>query len=632
MRKTLFLVLLVALAIVSGPVFAQVTVPGTAATLQEAFSTVSPGQTITITTDIEEEIQIVSGLSGITLQGATPGTTIHRTRFIIGGTNWTVRDLTIDGKNMAGVRSASETHRVIFNLSANAVNFSMINTKIVNPAPGFGAGDLSDLVQMAGAGACLKIQTGNSVSIQNCNFENDDDAVASNETCIIIAPDALGVGPIVIEGCTFAAENRGIQINTPQPNITIRNNSFLRAVQTSEYTGSSITYANDFNDMAGAFGPLGTPIRNLVIEGNTFGNGTDTIGNNTLALHGPIDGVYYRNNTVNDDVLDEAVYARAYGKDLTLTDNFCNALSPAGGEFRIGARSTQLAVPDAAFFLSNVVITGNTFLDNDGASAGFGELVGNILFEDNTVTNTSEYGYWNSTQPHSNSIIRNNLFTNCGAAGNVSGGVYIQGDNEVVVSNQFIGCHNGVAIDESNDVMSAFLPDVGYARAAVGNMIAFNYFIDTDNHAIADYGGANPSHGTRIFNNTISRAGAGAMLLSGLEFEVYNNLMFMGSTAIEALGAATFNKRGFNINANNTYVGIAPTATDVTVPLAEVSGIFVGGLLPLTVADHVLVINGAAHDAGSHDGLSNDYRTDIGAWQDVSVDTAVSQNMWELYR
>jgi hypothetical protein len=655
-HKIFYGLIFVVLIMCTGPLSAQVTVPGTAATLQQAFSTVSPGQTITVLQDIEEDIQINTGLSGVTLQGATPGVRVRRTRFIISGSNFTIRDIILDGKNLAGERSESVSHRSIVTVSPIASNFLMENCGVVNPASGEGNGIVYVLPNtfpdiLNNPGACVNVQTSNNITIRNCSMVNDPDTGVDNEVCIFFANATAGSGPVLIENCTFMANSRLIQINVPHANMNIRNNLFMDTDATSDYEGGGVFLMTDYNPLGDANGPEGIPMRNLVIEGNTFGDPTSgrAFSNSGVAIDGPIDGVYVRNNLFTASMTDEAIYSKAYGQDLVFSGNTVYSQCAGHfGAFRAAARSSQLEIGDTRLQLKGCVIRDNIFQDNidsansgDGRAVGFGELCSDVVFEDNEVIRAGRYGYWNSIKPHT-AVIRRNLFSDCGhQAGpggdvDIQGAILLQADECSIVNNDIIDCYNGVTFDEATDVTQQVATD---NRGTYNDVIAFNYILGAANNGIGEFSGisvhsstTDRAAGLRFFNNTIAFPGAAAIFLRSPSVYAYNNIFHAGARAINieedsSNHNVTFVARGFNLNFNNIYGGISAMPTDITA-----NPDFVGGLVPTTVSGMALNPGSSAINAGSTNGVVPDYVTEIGAWQQGQVDTEVPSYKWSLYR
>lgn len=623
---------------------AQVTVPSAGTPdMGTALSQVNAGGTITVTANLEENQTYVVGVA-CTIQGQNPTITLRRMSFLVSASNVAFRDLVIDGKDTGGTRDSARTNLV--RVTATANNFLMENCRVVHPGPGFGNGIMTDVGVLHAPSSSVEVAHGGNVTIRNCNFLNDVDAGIDNETNIFFSDAFAGNGPILIEGCSFGAHSRGIQVNTPHANMTIRNNTFLRTgtpTENGDHEVGGFVLATDYNDLGGQNGPLGLPIRDLVIEGNTFGAspaGGNVMENNGVNLHGPIDNVYIRNNVFHRNVLSEAVFAWVYGQGLFIHDNLVDADSNGTGAFTIQGTSTQLFWPDSHMELRNIVLTRNTFTPREGTGIGFGFNTFDALVEDSEFTDCPTYGVWSYFIP-SYFTVRNCLFTRCGTnsptSGNVEGAVLIQSEYCSVLNNVMIDCRDAVALDPENPGGSTAYGTI----ATNGALIAGNYMLRPTRYGIDDTNGSDDglpnvlAEGVQIINNTIVFPGIAAMSLRSKNFDVYNNIMHGGTIAITNVTlhvnagtfAPTFRYRGFNLNFNNNYQGMSPAATDITA-----NPRFVGGLAPSDVAGLALLPDSPARRAGTSNGYEPDYWTHIGAWQDAQVDTAVPGGHWNLYR
>ena len=633
MRRIICIVAVLSLWAAGG--VAQVTVPGTAADMGAALSQVGLNGTITVTANLEAEASYLVSTPGITIQGVNPSITIRQHMFIVTVEGVTFRDLVLDGKSTGGVRSVNATLVRVLELAGN---FLMENCTVRNPAAGLGNGVVStgslgstNLDILNGAGACVDLRTSDRVTLRNCTMINDDESGVDNEVNVVFNDATAGSGSTLIEGCTFYANSRNVQINVPHAGITIRDNDFLGTDGASDYEGAGIFLMTDYQDAGSPNGPRGTPIRNLVIEGNRFGEpGGRVHANAGIRLDGPIDGVFVRGNVFNAEVQSEAVFSRAYGSTLVFENNQCRNLCTGGAAFRVAARSVDIdpGLEPAALFIDHVVAAGNLFEDNVGNSGiGVGERVGADLAENNTFIRTG--GYFNSRRPHT-SIIRDNVFQECGTGG---GAVEIVTDQAVVTRNTFSNCGSAVVVKSALSVVS------GTDEAPVGHVGTFNVIFRPTVRGIMDNSGPDDvlpsplrSQGLRIVNNTIAFPGTAGIALRGTGIDLFNNIVSAGPVAVTVAGtggnhAVTFAHRGFNLNFGNSYVGLAPTGTDL---LADPR--FVGGLVPANASGLALLPDSPALNAGTSNGVDSDFFTEIGAWQELTIDTHVGQGRWELYR
>jgi len=139
----------------------------------------------------------------------------------------------------------------------------------------------------------------------------------------------------------------------------------------------------------------------------------------------------------------------------------------------------------------------------------------------------------------------------------------------------------------------------------------------------------------RYYNNTlaVNQAGVAVDIRTG-GVKVFNNIVFLNQTGISIQGAARglldFNlvaANGGGGGANN-YVGAAAPGTHSLVGTNP-------GFVDFANRDFHLTASSAARDAGTDpDGslLVPDYRTELGALQDYSVNTSVSPRAWQIYR
>ena len=630
MSRVLFYGFLLVGLLAAGPLSAQITVPGTAATLTEALSVATPGSTITITANLEEDNTYFVG-TAVTIQGQNPGITLRGIHFFVTASNVTIRNLVMNGKLTSGERTTT-TSLVV--LTGGTSNLVVENCTIINPATGEGDGVMylgGPTLSLTGPGSCIRADTANNVIIRNCSFENDNDGTP-NIVGVHISEQTPGNGPILIENNTFFAQARNVQISSPHANITIRGNRFLGQTLGSEHGGSSIFLTTDYQ--SGQTGPRGVPIRDLVIENNTFGILGDgyTHANNGINLHGLLDGVYIRGNIWRTDVASEAIYAAVYGSGLFITDNVIGADANGTGSLTILGNSVDILYPDPALRMEGVLIANNDFPGVPGGTAvGFGELIFGAIVEKNTIRDCPTYGVWSYQQP-SVMVVRSNAFTRCGTTNsNVNAAVLIQSEDCAVVNNMMIDCRDGVSMDPENLVR-----DANVEIATNNLLIAYNYMLNPTRYGIEDQNGSDTfpeilASNVRIINNTIVFPGIGHLSIGTKTTQMYNNIFFGGTLLLTGTtwnANPDFAVRGFNLNFGNTYpAGYPATPTDI-----YANPRLVGGFAPATIADLALLPDSPARDAGTSDGYSPDFTTEIGAWQEVQVDTSVNPSHWENYR
>ncbi len=641
MRKLAFCGVWLACLMAAGTPMAQITVPsGPTPDMAAALNQVSPGGTITVVANMEADQTYFVG-NAVTIQGQNAGITLRRMNFLVTASNVTFRDIVINGKNAGGQRNPA--HQSLIRMTQGNSNLLLENCTIINPASGIGDGLLTTVGSLDGPGCGVQLDTGSNITIRNCNFTNDINTGIDNEVCVFFSTVTPQSGPVMIEGCTFQAHSRCIQINSAHANVTIRNNQFLQNGTLTEFDDaevSGIFLTTDYNPLGSDTGPLGTPMRNLKIHGNTFGGGVGQImENNAVCLRGRIDGVEIYNNNFTRRVDSESILAYVYGKDLYIHDNVANGDSNGTGMFVVLGYSTQLTYPDPGTEIHNVVVRNEDFTPREGTGVGMGENMYEVLVEKCTFTNCPTYGAWSFYLPCVMTV-RDCVFTNCGTSGgatsgNVEGAILFQSEHCAALNNAMINCRDGVSFDPEN------LGRTGADVATNNCLVAGNYMLSPYRYGIDDTNQSDapatdpPAYGIKIINNTIIFPGVAAMSLRSQMYDVYNNIMHGGTTAISNVTvgvnagtwAPTFRVRGFNLNFNNTYQGMSATATDVTA-----NPQFVGGIAPTTVAGLALNPASPALNAGTSNGTDPDYITEIGAWQQAAVDTSVPGTRWELYR
>ncbi|MBE7558078.1 right-handed parallel beta-helix repeat-containing protein [bacterium] len=615
----------------AGQVGAQVTVPSVGVPdMNAALSQVPAGGTITVTTDLEEDGTYLIG-QAVTLRGQHAGITLRNMGFLVTAGGVVFRDLVIDGKDSQGRRNPAR--RNLIRVTPTAGDFTMENCRVVHPASGEGDGLAHNAVSLHGPGSALQLEMGTRVTLRNCDFNNAVDAGIDNEVNVFFTSVDPAAGPILIEGCTFGAHSRGIQINTPHANITIRNNTFLWSGTAGEFADEEVTgvmLTTDFNDLSAANGPRGAPLRNMLVEGNRFGGpGFPRMNNSGLAFWGPVEGLVIRNNTFNNTVVYEAIQLWDYGRDVILENNYVAPGSHQSGCYVIGARSKQLTYGDPDFRLDNVVIAGETFAPVNGSGMTITEMTYGVRIENCFFNQCAMYGFW--TYASSNQfVLRACTFTGCGARDTgVDGAVVVQSEGSVVADNVMLDCRNGVSFDPERE----YFTPAGPIRRPNRCVVAGNYMLRCTRYGIEDTNGSaldpgGQAVGIRIVNNTITLPGVGAMALRSRDFDVFNNIMHGGPVAITTTTfSPTFRRRGFNLNYGNAYQGMSATATDKTA-----NPQFAGGLSPAGAADVALLPGSPARNAGSADGLAPDYRTENGAWQEVAITASAPAARWERYR
>ncbi len=617
-----------------GSAGAQVTVPsGGTPDMNAALSQVAAGGTITVATDLEENGSYLVG-SPVTIQGQYPGIRLRNMQFIVTSSRVVFRNLVLDGKNSLGQRNPARKY--LIRVTGTAADFTIENCRVVHPASGEGDGLANNAASLNGPGCGLQLEMGGDVTVRNCDFNDDVDEGIDNEVNIFFTSVNPQSGPVLIEGCTFGAHSRCIQINSPHANITIRDNRFLWSGTAGEFADEEVTgvmLCTDFNLLNDPNGPYGTPLKNLLVEGNIFGGtGGQIMNNSGVTLWGPVDGVAIRNNTFNGNVRYEAIGVWAYGRDVVVQDNVVATGSHSSGCHLFGSRSKQLVYGDPVFQLENVVVSGEVFSPINGSGMTLAEMVHGARVENCVFNNCAYYGCWNYVSSN-DFVVRGNRFVGCGIAdnANVDGAVLVQSPGCVIADNEMIGCRNGVSFDPQQ--YTAFAPYNTLILRPDHAIVSGNYILGPTRYGIEDTNGSSvdpggQATGIRIYNNTITTPGVGGMALRSRAMDVYNNILHGGPVAITTTTfAPTFSHRGFNLNYGNSYQGLAPTATDITANPG-----FVGGLAPAAAADAALLPSSPARNAGASNGVDPDFATEIGAWQETAIDASVPTAAWELYR
>lgn len=629
-------------------------VPSQYPTILDALNNAQTGDRIVISGQVVLDQQVVVAINDLTITSGNPRADIRRTRFLVTASGVTFQDVDINGKSPAGARSPDARSLVTF--TSTASNGTLIGCKIVNPASGTGTGVENSSDDVLGPGACVNVQAEGALSVRNCNFANDMDADVNNEVGILLGPGAgnPSVGPVLIEGCTFRAVERNVSIVAPWSNITIRNCGFSLSNQGAIGQAPADVYVNtDWADQT-----FEGAVNNLLIEGNVLGGVESPQGSRysyPVATLSTLNNCILRNNHLTTSNNNIGVYWRGRGNGLVIENNRVDVRGTANetsyGSLYLrcaGSTANNFVFGDPRLRMKNVIVRGNVFTNPTGtgelAAITLRDWYENTVIEDNVIRNYLLNGIYMFEAPNGH-VIRNNYFQNVGTVrGGVNAAIAGALQDGAAIGNTIVGCQVGIRLFTSSGVNGTAPSPPFLDRRPKNNVIARNAILGCVSTGILDQSGEvdgtdtqgtylQRSFGNRYVNNTITNPGAEGMALRGDQHWVYNNIFFGGTAAVRdnrTTGANTsFAAIGFNATYATNYVGIAPPATDIQLPNSP----FVGGNNPTTRAGVTPKADAPVLSAGTGDGLSPDYITDIGAIQLGAVtDTSVPAAGWALYR
>ena len=625
-------------------------VPGSYPTIQAAVSAAQDGDRIVITGQHEELGEIFCLVSGLTFtSGATRGE-VRGAHFLIAGSGVTFRDLDINGKNLAGQRVGDATDLVIIQPSVGSVLIEGCNFK--NPTPGDEVGNTASENGQMNPGCCVDLRTPGPVTVRNSTFINDEETPSAlNEVGLhfdYAPPGGEGVGPVLVESCSFKCTSSNIRFTYRGHDITVRNCNF-----------SAPDIPNDRDAFAAAglyFNVLVTDpdglTRDVLVEGCTFDGPADTgqIFQGIYCTEALMDNVVFRNNHFTNGMTFRTITYWSRGTNLSIEDNLFEG-RPTDVQMLLRVQSTVginiLSKGDPRLTWKNCRLSNNTFLCG-GVTARAIQIMENylegVVVEGNTAMDTPSDAFAFVNPPHA-LIARNNHFERCG--GPDTGGLRVAGKYSAVVGNFFLDCQNGVVIAQSlGDYGSTANPQLD--RRSEGILVSRNIALRSLVNGIVDRSvdsgtvGAltwqGRSAGIRYINNTVVNSAGHNMALRGDALEVYNNLLIGGAGGVadyQGPGNATFTKLGFNLIYQSPYRNISFLG-GATAATTDVVGVFpqlAGGFSYSSAADVVPQPGSPAVDAGSADGITPDYITDIGAVEtDAVTDTSVPATGWELFR
>ena len=486
---------------------------------------------------------------------------------------------------------------------------------MVNPASGSAdastANDISDPGELGGSASAVEIAGAGNILIENNDMVYDIDTAIQNQTNIFMAPNPSGShSGVMIRGNHFSANTRNISCSGGWDNVTVENNTFVRSDAGVGRSGSGIlviteptqpgatlhnwtirnntfTYSND-----SGVAIMNTRVENLVIDGNTFTNSADFNNVTVMAMGGPVE---ITNNT------------------------FSNA-----GDFSVLLANAQNQPTAAA--IAGVLVSGNQF-GNPYAGVSIGaDVTTGVMVENNQINQIRGNVVFSFTGGNSSGIVRNNHVDRGGGSSCVN----LNARAAAILNNYFDGGHRGVAMFGQNTF--TYTPGDNLVR---GNLViepGLTGSGSTPVFGVGDWSGGGvsgyiPSQNNRIINNTIVLSAGDGIFLSAPGSQVYNNISaFNVEQGVDVSAGGTPSVLDFNLvfqNQGGNYGGTSGGVHSlVTNPeFVTFFGVSAG-------ADFHLQPQSAARNAGSGNGLTYDYVTDLGAYQDAEVDTSVPVSGW----
>ena len=651
MRKTILMISLGLLLVAPGWAVDR-NVPSQYATIVDALGAAGSGDRVVINGQHTEAAEIWVSNSGVTITSGAARADIREARFLVLGSNITFLDVDINGKSVGGVRNPATVDLVVVSAGTNNITFD--GCRIVNPASsefnvssGGNTASNDEDAQHSPA-TCIEIRTEGAVTIRNCDFRNDDDKAQSgivNEVCVHFG-DLLGggPGPYLVENSTFRYHSKAFSISHGFDNITIRNNTCDLSDDGPDDGSSCALYMNtDFRDPTGV-------VQNLVFEGNTVegapddGDGAGSRG--IFLASGKVDNVVVRNNTFLPELTNNAFRSYARGANIVFENNTVDVRTGngVGGAIHLSARTSYTTInalpakhPELA--IRNIVIRDNLVTGNNGQGLRCDEnLYGSQVIEDNVFLDVVDVAVDIREMPFS-ALIRGNEFERCATGAGVgNAAVNLAAQETAVTGNYFKDCLNGITIRSSGGaygaVVNPFLDraprNLVLSRNIILRMSARGMADDsTDSGTDGQGTWTGRSRGIWYVNNTIANSGGTNLVVHGDDIRIYNNLFIGAPNGSIQNSGATITVLGFNLLYNTAYNNVPLAPTDIVSLLPPV----LGGALPSSRAAVDLRPNSLALDAGSSDGLSPDYITDIGAVEmGANIDTAVAPANWEVYR
>ena len=582
-------------------------------TLTAAVNAANPGETIEIDAagnPYPSEGSLLLTQSGVTLTSRNGIAVIQSTQLIIDGANFTLDGVKLDGMHLI---------QNLMRITANASGCTVRSCEMVSPASGVDNGvageDLTDAGELTGSGCAIEIAGGGNVLIENNDLRFPVNSNLVNQVCILMQANPGGAhSGVVIRGNQFGAETRNISCIGGWDNVTIENNTFVRASVGTLRVASAILLLTEVNQP-------GAVSRNWTFQNNTFTTSDDS---NICIFNAGVENVVIEGNDFGDAVGYNNVTLFATGGPVSITNN----LFRDAGAYSIDIANSAGQPPSAA--VGGVLISDNHFMAT-AAGISIGEDVNTgILVEDNQIDQITSNVVFSFTGGNSSGIVRNNHVSRGGSSSCVN----LNANGAAVVDNYFGAGRRGIAM---------FGQDT-FANAPGNNLVRGNLVIEpgltgsgtTPIFGIGDWSGGGvsgyiASQQNRIINNTVVLSAGDGIFISAPGYQVYNNISAFNvdqGIDVDPGGAPTV--LDFNLvfqNPGGNYEGTSggPHSIATNPQFVTFFGVSAG-------ADFHLKPQSAARNAGTSNGLDHDYVTELGAYQDVEVDTGVPVSGWELYR
>ncbi len=545
----------------------------------------------------------------VTLTSINGIAVIQRTRFNVLANNVTFQNLSLDGENAS--------KQIISFLGVS--NATVRGCTVVNPAsgtvdsPADTTDDLADVAEAMDCGVCVSVAGGDNVLIENNDMRSTaNSAIASQANVQVIVPGAGTHNGLTIRGNQFGAETRNLSIWSGWSNVTIENNSFVRAtLGTVARTGSNILISTLNSDGAAV-------CRNWTIRNNTFTFADDS---NISFEQCTVDNIDIEGNTFTQAQDNQAVILQAVGSGVVVRNNTFGT----SGSTAVSLNNA-LNQP-AANALATVTVSDN-HMANPAAGVSVGENVSQgIVVRDNVIDAVGANVGMSLTGGSASALLQRNRVSQGGSSSCIN----LDGLGATVVDCEFIGGRRGVALFSQNTFTS-----VGGNNIVARNLVVEPGLSGTSGRivGIGDWDNVTgwvAQANNRIIGNTVVLCAADGIYVAGPGYKVYNNISaFCVNSGINVKAGVTLALSDYNLYFQNqvaNYVGTTAGPHDIAANPQFVTffGVSAG-------ADFHLKPISPARDAGTSNGVDPDYITDLGALQDVAVDTAVPGAAWELYR
>lgn len=581
-------------------------------TIGAALAAANPGETIEIDAagnPYPDEGLLIIGQTGVTLTSRNGIALLQRTRFTIMANNVTVRDIHMDGQKA--------NKRLITILGTSGATIRACT--LVNPASGGtdanAADDLLDMDEALDCGVAISAEGGENLTIQDNDMRSDNDDTLANQGNIQLLP---GVGTrtgLVIRGNLFGAETRNVSFWTGWTNVTVENNTFARADLGTARSGTNLLVSTLRSETLAA----NRLCRNWTIRNNTFTYGNDC---NIAFEHAVVEGIVIEGNTFVNAPDFNAVSFQAAGSDVVVRNNTVGSSGSYGMLFYNG----ELQGDSAA--VGNVLVSDN-YLADPAMGMQLGPAVSQgIVLRDNVIDQLDSTVGFSFVGGNSSALVQRNVISRGGSSSCVN----LDGIGAAILDNVFIGGRRGVS----------FYSQTTYTSTGGNNLVARNLIVEPGLsgsagriHGVGDWEDASSYKpqfgGNRIIGNTIVLSAEDGIYIAAPSAVCYNNISaFNVGGGIKVKAGTTPALLDFNLvfqNAGGNYIGTTQKPHDVVANPRFVTFFGVS-----TGADFHLRPDSPARNAGTSNGVDPDYVTELGALQDVTVDTAVPAAAWQLYR